>query len=72
LAFSVADPDPGSGAFLTLDLGSGIGFVSGSPIPDLGFGSQTHIFDSLMTIILSVLLKNIFFTCSEIKLFTIL
>ncbi len=33
--------DPGSGAFLTLDPGSGIGF------PDPGF--QTHIFDSLMT-----------------------
>ncbi len=33
--FSVADPDPGSGAFLTLDpdLGSGIGFFSGSRIP---------------------------------------
>jgi hypothetical protein len=36
---SVADPDPGSGAFLTLDpdLGSGIGFF---PDP----GSQPHIF----------------------------
>ncbi len=28
---SVADPDPGSGAFLTLDPGSGIGFFQ---IPD--------------------------------------
>ncbi len=46
-------PGPGSGAFLTLDLGSGIGFF-----PDPGF--KTHIFDSLMTstIILSVLLKK--------------
>ncbi len=34
---SVADPDPGSGAFLTLDPdpGSEIGFFSGSRIPDL-------------------------------------
>jgi hypothetical protein len=37
---SVADPDPGSGAFLTP--GSGIGFFR---IPD-----QTHIFESLVTI----------------------
>ncbi len=39
---SVADPDPGSGAFVTL--GSGIGFFR---IPDLGCPvceSQTHIF----------------------------
>jgi hypothetical protein len=36
--------DSGSGAFLTLDPGSGIGFFR---IPDLG--SQTHIFDGLMT-----------------------
>jgi hypothetical protein len=42
---SVADPYPGSGAFLTLDPGSGIGFFR---IPDLG--SQTHIFESLVTI----------------------
>jgi hypothetical protein len=35
--------DPGSGAFLTLDPGSGIGFFS---IPDPG--SQTHIFHGLM------------------------
>jgi hypothetical protein len=40
---SVADPDPGSGAFLTP--GSGIGFFR---IPDLG--SQIHIFESLLTI----------------------
>ncbi len=31
---SVADPDPGSGAFLTLDPGSGIGFFR---IPDPNF-----------------------------------
>jgi len=43
--FSVADPDPGSDAFLTPGPGSGIGFFR---IPDLG--SQTHIFESLVTI----------------------
>ncbi len=60
--FSVTDPDAGSGAFLTLDP-----------------GSRTHIFNTLMTnfwvkstIILSVLAKKNFFTCSKIKLFTIL
>ncbi len=31
VGFSVADPDPGSGAFLTLDSGTGIGFFR---IPD--------------------------------------
>jgi hypothetical protein len=43
---SVADPDPGSGAFLTpaSDPESGIGFFW---IPDLG--SQTHIFKSFVT-----------------------
>jgi hypothetical protein len=50
LTDSVADPDPGSGAFLTP--GSGIGFFRipypGSRIPDPG--SQTHTFDSLVTI----------------------
>jgi hypothetical protein len=35
--------DPGSGALLTPNLGSGIGFC-----PD--FESQTYIFESLMTI----------------------
>jgi hypothetical protein len=40
---SVADPDPGRGAFFIMDPGSGIVFF---PIPDLG--SQTHIFDSSM------------------------
>ncbi len=57
----VADPDPRTCAFLTLDPGSGIGFFR---IPDPG--NQTHIFDSLMTnfwvkstIILSVLVKKI-------------
>jgi hypothetical protein len=41
---SVADPDPGSGAFLTLRPRPGIGF-SGSRILD----PKIHIFDSLMT-----------------------
>ncbi len=70
----VADPDPRTCAFLTLDLGSGIGFFR---IPDPG--NQTHIFDSWMTnfwvnstIILSVLAKKNFFTFSKIKLFSIL
>jgi hypothetical protein len=44
---SVTDPDPGSGAFLTLNPGSGIGFFPdpGSRYP----GSQTYIFDSFVT-----------------------
>jgi hypothetical protein len=45
LKFSVADPGPGSGAFLTLDPRSGIGFFR---IPDLR--SQIHIFESFLTI----------------------
>jgi hypothetical protein len=52
LKTSVADPDPGSGVFLTPGPGSGIrkGFF-----PDPGYripgpGSQTHIFESLVTI----------------------
>jgi hypothetical protein len=56
------DPDPGSGAFF-----------------DLGSRIANPYFDSLMTnfwvkstIILPVLDKIIFFTCSKIKLFTIL
>ncbi len=58
---SVADPVPGSGAFLTLDPGYGVGFFR---IPDPG--SKTHIFYSLITnfwvkstIILSALAKKI-------------
>jgi hypothetical protein len=43
---SVADPDPGSGAFLTPEPGSGIGF-SGSRNSDPGY--QAHIFESLVT-----------------------
>ncbi len=43
IKISVADPDPGSGAFLTP--GSGISFFR---IPDLR--SQTHMFESLVTI----------------------
>ncbi len=67
--------DPGSGAFMTLDPGSGI------RDPEQVFsGSQTHIFYSLMTnllvkstsIILNVLATQNFFTCSKLKLFTIL
>ncbi len=68
---SVADPDPGYEAFLTMDPGSGIGFF-------LDPGFQTHIFDSLMTNfwvkrtrIVSVLAKKKFFTFSKIKSFTI-
>jgi hypothetical protein len=62
--FSVAGPDPGSGAFLNLDQGFGIVFFW---IPD-----PKHICDSLMTnfwvksiIILtgSVLAKKNYFTC---------
>ncbi len=47
---SVADPDSGSGAFLTPDPGSGIRnrFFSGSRISDPG--SLTHIFEGLVTI----------------------
>jgi hypothetical protein len=45
LGFSVADPDPGSGAFLTP--GSGI---RNRFFPDPG--SQTHIFERLVTIFL--------------------
>jgi hypothetical protein len=56
---SVADPDPGSGAFWTPGPGSGIrnGFI---PDP----GSQTHIFLSLMTNFWeksSIILAQIFF-----------
>jgi hypothetical protein len=59
--------DPGSGNFLTLDLG----------FPRIGTGFQTHIFDSLFmtnflikstdTIFLSVQAKKNFFTCSKIN-----
>ncbi len=40
----VADPDPGSGAFLTPDPGSGLQKFLPDP------GSQTYISESLMTI----------------------
>jgi hypothetical protein len=63
---SVADLDPGSGAFLTPR--SGIR----KPIQDPG--SQTHIFESLATIFDNFLgkkfyhsLKNFFFSISKIK-----
>jgi hypothetical protein len=58
------------------DPGSGIVFSD----PDLGSGSQTHIFDSFMTnfsfwvkntVILNDIAKKKSFTCSKIKLFTI-
>jgi hypothetical protein len=45
---SVADPDPGSYAFLTPGSGIRNRFFSGSRISDPG--SQTHIFESLVTI----------------------
>ncbi len=61
--------DPGSGAFLTPDPGSGIGFFQ---IPDLG--SQTHIFEGLVTnfwektsIILGKLGQIFYFSISKIK-----
>jgi hypothetical protein len=64
---SVADPDPGSGAFITP--GSGI---RNSFFPDLG--SQSHIFESLLTIfwvksylILWKLAQIISFSMSKIK-----
>ncbi len=70
---SVADPDLGSGAFLTLDPWSWIGFFR---IRISDPESQTHIFDSLMTnlwvkstIILSVLAKKSFFPLPLLVLF---
>jgi hypothetical protein len=58
---SVADRDPGSGAFMTVDPGSGMVVFR---------ISQTQIFDSLMTnflakstIILSILADKNFFSC---------
>ncbi len=56
LYFSVADPDPGSGAFLTPRSG-----IRNRFFPDPG--SQTYIFESLMTI----LWVKIFFPGSKIK-----
>ncbi len=64
---SVADPDPGSGAFLPPGLGSGIRnrFFTDP-------GSQTHIFDRLMTIfwvessiILCKLAQNVIFVATK-------
>jgi hypothetical protein len=55
---SVADPDPGSGAFLTLDPGSGMGKKSGSVS---GMNNPDHISERLETIfwvkILKILLR---------------
>jgi hypothetical protein len=69
---SVAAPE--FDAFLPLDPGSGKGFFR---IPDLG--SQTHIFDSLMTnfkvkstISLVFWLEKFSYPVQNIKLFTIL
>jgi hypothetical protein len=66
---SVADPYPGSGAFLTP--GSGI---RNRFFLDPGLGSQTHIFDSLETIfwvksskILWKLAQIFFFSTSKLK-----
>ncbi len=47
LGNSVADPDPGTGTFLTLGSWIRNRFFSGARISDPG--SQTHIFDSFMT-----------------------
>ncbi len=64
----------GSSAFFEPDRGSGMGFFR---IPDLG--SQTHIFESLVTIFLGKKFfnsiksgTNFFFSISEIKYFSIL
>ncbi len=71
---SVADPDPGSGAFLTPGSGIRNRFFPdpGSRIPDPG--SQTHTFESLVTIfwvkssiILSKLAQIFFFSTSKLK-----
>ncbi len=71
---SVADPDPGSGAFLTPGSGIRDRFFR---IPDLG--SQIHIFESLVTIfwvkssiILWKLAQIFFFITSKLNLFAIL
>jgi hypothetical protein len=53
LQSSVADPDPGSGAFLTL--GSGMGKKSGS-----GMNNPDHISESLETIFLGLKYVNSF------------
>ncbi len=74
LLSSVADPDPGSGAFLTLDPGYRKFFLIpdlGSRIPNPIFFIACDIFWVKSTVILSVLAKKITFTCSKIKLFTI-
>jgi hypothetical protein len=74
---SVADPDQGSGAFLTSGSGFGIGFfrisdsgfripVPGFRIPDLG--SQTHIFESLVTILgvkINIILSKMAFVATK-------
>jgi hypothetical protein len=53
-ADSVANPDPGSGAFLTLDQGSGMGKKSGS---GSGMNNPDHIFESLETNFWAKILK---------------
>jgi hypothetical protein len=60
--FSVADPDPGSGAFLTPGSGSGI---RNRFFPDPG--SQTHIFESLET---NYWVKSSIFFASSPKFFS--
>ncbi len=57
---SVADPDPGSGAFLTLDP------RSLDPKPIFFYSLMTNFWVK-NTIILSVLAKQISFTCSKIN-----
>jgi hypothetical protein len=51
---SVADPDPGSGAFLPLDLGSGMGKKTGT---GSGMINLDHIFESLETNFLELKIK---------------
>ena len=76
---SVADPDPGSGAFLTPGSGIRNRFfpVPGSRIPNPG--SQTHIFEGLVTIfwvktsiILGKLGQIFLFNLSKMKKYSVL
>ncbi len=68
---SIANPDPGTSAFLTLHSEK---VCSGSRIPNPYFWWLNDKFSGkkYSTLILSALAKKKFFTSSEIKLFTIL
>jgi hypothetical protein len=69
LSNSVADPDPGSGAFLTPGSGIRSGFFPdpGSWIPDPNFESLLKIFWGKSSIILRKLAQIIFYSISKIK-----